>query len=108
MKSSKERLKESTFGGIARLSVFGATTWAEAARESDRLRTVLLDSVTHEFRTPLTAIKASAETLLSDVQLEAPQRKDLLAVINEEADRLNRGFGRRFRSTRPNAQFSTK
>ena len=68
-------------------------TRSEAARESDRLRSVLLDSVTHEFRTPLTAIKASAETLQSDVQLDKPTRKDLLSVINEEADRLNRLIG---------------
>src|SRR4029077_5552965 len=66
---------------------------AEAARESDRLRSVLLDSVTHEFRTPLTAIKASAETLLSGAQLEPAQRQELLTVINEESDRLNRLVG---------------
>lgn len=68
-------------------------TKAEAARESDRLRSVLLDSVTHEFRTPLTAIKASAETLLSDVQLDKPERRDLLTVIDEESDKLNRLIG---------------
>lgn len=68
-------------------------TKSEAARENDRLRSVLLDSVTHEFRTPLTAIKASAETLLSDVELDKPQRKDLLLVINQESDRLNRLVG---------------
>src|SRR5262249_41598747 len=62
-------------------------TRAEAARESDRLRSVLLDSVTHEFRTPLTAIKASAETLLSATELAKPQRVELLTVINEETDR---------------------
>jgi two-component system sensor histidine kinase KdpD len=65
----------------------------EAARESERLRAVLLDSVTHEFRTPLTAIKASAESLLSGDDLDEEQRKDLLAVINEESDRLNRLVG---------------
>ena len=65
----------------------------EAARENDRLRSILLDSVTHEFRTPLTAIKASAETLLSDVELDKSQRGDLLTVINEETDRLNRLVG---------------
>jgi signal transduction histidine kinase len=37
---------------------------AEAARESEQLRSVLLDSVTHEFRSPLTAIKASVTSLL--------------------------------------------
>jgi two-component system sensor histidine kinase KdpD len=66
---------------------------SEAARESDRLRSVLLDSVTHEFRTPLTSIKASAETLLSGPKLEEEQRNDLLQVINEESDRLNRLIG---------------
>jgi two-component system sensor histidine kinase KdpD len=54
---------------------------------------VLLDSVTHEFRTPLTAIKASAETLLSEMELDKLQQKDLLTVINQESDRLNRLVG---------------
>jgi two-component system sensor histidine kinase KdpD len=78
---------------IERANTVEKLTRSEAARESDRLRSVLLDSVTHEFRTPLTAIKASAETLLSDVELENSQRKDLLQVINEETDRLNRLVG---------------
>jgi two-component system sensor histidine kinase KdpD len=78
---------------IERASTVEKLTKTEAARESDRLRSVLLDSVTHEFRTPLTAIKASAETLLSNVELEQAQRNDLLTVINEESDRLNRLIG---------------
>jgi two-component system sensor histidine kinase KdpD len=41
----------------------------------------------------LTSIKASAETLLSEVHLDKPQREDLLQVINEESDRLNRLVG---------------
>lgn len=49
--------------------------------------------MSHEFRTPLTAIKASAETLLSDTTLDQVQRVDLLQVINEESDRLNRLVG---------------
>ncbi len=78
---------------IERVKTIEKLTKTEAARENDRLRSVLLDSVTHEFRTPLTAIKASAETLLSDIELEASQRKDLLTVIDEESDRLNRLVG---------------
>jgi two-component system, OmpR family, sensor histidine kinase KdpD len=78
---------------IERTNTAEKLTKAEAARESDRLRSVLLDSVTHEFRTPLTAIKASAETLLAELELDKPQRKDLLSVINEESDRLNRLIG---------------
>jgi two-component system sensor histidine kinase KdpD len=65
----------------------------EASRESERLRSALLDSVTHEFRTPLTAIKASVTTLLSDAKLDEEQQRDLLSVINEESDRLNRVIG---------------
>src|SRR5215470_1735411 len=78
---------------IERANTVEKLTRTEAARETDRLRSMLLDSVTHEFRTPLTAIKASAETLLSDVELDKLQRKDLLVVINQESDRLNRLVG---------------
>jgi two-component system sensor histidine kinase KdpD len=65
----------------------------EASRESERLRSALLDSVTHEFRTPLTAIKASVTTLRSGAKLNAEQEQDLLTVIDEESDRLNRLVG---------------
>lgn len=78
---------------IERANTVEKLTRVEASRESERLRSMLLDSVTHEFRTPLTAIKASAETLLSGTVLENAQRNDLLQVINEETDRLNRLVG---------------
>jgi len=66
---------------------------AEAARESEQLRSVLLDSVTHEFRSPLTAIKASVTSLLGSPNHSPEERKELLTVINEESDRLNRLIG---------------
>jgi two-component system sensor histidine kinase KdpD len=78
---------------IERAGAIETLTRAEAARESEKLRSALLDSVTHEFRTPLTAIKLSVTTLLSTPQIDADGRKDLLNVINEEADRLNRLVG---------------
>ena len=78
---------------IERAGTMEKLSRTEAARESDRLRSLLLDSVTHEFRTPLTAIKASAETLMSEAKLDRPQLQELLAVINEESDRLNRLVG---------------
>jgi two-component system, OmpR family, sensor histidine kinase KdpD len=69
-----------------------------AEQEHERLRSALLDSVTHEFRTPLTSIKASVTTLLSGtVQnghgLDESSRRELLTVIDEETDRLNRLVG---------------
>jgi two-component system sensor histidine kinase KdpD len=66
---------------------------AEASREGEKLRSAILDSVTHEFRTPLTAIKASATSLLSDSNLDHAQRHELITVINEETDRLNHLVG---------------
>jgi len=75
---------------------------AEAARESEQLRSVLLDSVTHEFRSPLTAIKASVTSLLGSPNRSpdgnSPRHSDeeqheLLTIINEESDRLNRLIG---------------
>lgn len=66
---------------------------AEASRESERLRSILLDSVTHDFRTPLTAIKVSAQSLLGAAELDESARRELLTVIDEESDRLNRLVG---------------
>jgi two-component system, OmpR family, sensor histidine kinase KdpD len=65
----------------------------EAAHQSEVLRAVLLDSVTHELRTPLTGIKAAVTGLLSDYNLDEAQRRELLTVINEETDRLDRLVG---------------
>jgi two-component system sensor histidine kinase KdpD len=62
-------------------------------REGNGLRTAIVDSVTHELRTPLTSIKASVTALLTNSRLQPCQRKGLLMVINEEADRLNRLVG---------------
>ncbi len=65
----------------------------EAAREGERLRTALLDSVTHALRTPLTSIKASVTNLLSNPNVTEKQRAELLTIVNEETDRLNRLVG---------------
>lgn len=61
---------------------------AEAVRENEKLRSAILDSIAHEFRTPLTAIKASVTSLLSG-RFAPSQENELLTVINEESDRLN-------------------
>jgi two-component system sensor histidine kinase KdpD len=66
---------------------------SEASRESERLRSALLDSITHEFRTPLTSIKASVTSLRSGAAMTQEEHQDLLAVIEEETDRLNRLVG---------------
>jgi two-component system, OmpR family, sensor histidine kinase KdpD len=66
---------------------------AEAAREGEQLRSALLDSITHDLRTPLTSIKASVTSLLSQPQAPESNRRELLTIIDEEADRLNQLVG---------------
>ena len=75
---------------IDRAQALEDVTRGEAAKESERLRSLMIDSITHELRTPLTAIKASATTLLLPQSLNPAQQRELLTVINEESDRLNR------------------
>jgi two-component system, OmpR family, sensor histidine kinase KdpD len=59
--------------------------------ESNRLRAALFSSVTHDLRTPLASIKASASGLLDPSVAYTPaQREEVLRTIVEEADRLNR------------------
>jgi len=65
----------------------------EASRQSERLRSALLDSVTHDLRTPLTAIRAAATTLVSEPGLPEAERADLAAVVDEESARLDRLIG---------------
>jgi two-component system sensor histidine kinase KdpD len=61
----------------------------EAERQGERLKSALLDSVTHDFRTPLTSMKAAVTSLLASKKADAAQRQELLSIINEECDRLN-------------------
>src|SRR3984957_10980665 len=62
----------------------------EAERQGERLKSALLDSITHDFRTPLTSMKAAVSSLLTSEHPDPAQRKELLTIIDEECDRLNR------------------
>jgi two-component system, OmpR family, sensor histidine kinase KdpD len=62
----------------------------EAERQGERLKSALLDSITHDFRTPLTSMKAAVSSLLSSSPSTTTPSHELLSIINEECDRLNR------------------
>lgn len=62
----------------------------EAERQGERLKSALLDSIAHDFRTPLTSIKAATTSLLGAGDPDPGQTRELLTIINEECDRLNR------------------
>ena len=61
----------------------------ETTRESESLKSVWLDTITHDFITPLTSIKASVTGLLGDLEFDREQRRELLTIIDEECDRIN-------------------
>jgi two-component system sensor histidine kinase KdpD len=73
-------------------SAFEQASEAEALRKSEKLKSALLDAVTHDLRTPLTSIKASVTTLIEDAKddlLDAESQQEFLEIIDEETDRLN-------------------
>lgn len=74
--------------GIERARALEEASRSEAARQSEVLKSALLDALAHDFRTPLTSIKAAITNLLGQPQPDA--ERELMTIINEEADRLNR------------------
>lgn len=63
---------------------------AELARQSQELKSTLLDAIAHEFKTPLTSIKAVTTDLLDPSNGLPPQQRELAAIADEGADRLER------------------
>jgi two-component system sensor histidine kinase KdpD len=58
----------------------------EAARQNEAMKSMMLDALAHEFKTPLTSIKAAASSILD----ERPNaQKELVTIIEEESDRLD-------------------
>lgn len=69
-------------------------TRAKVLEESDRLKSALLSSVSHELRTPLATIKAVVTSLHSGtIEWDSEARQELLAVLEEETDQLDRLVG---------------
>jgi two-component system sensor histidine kinase KdpD len=101
---ARQRAEESEAGKIEirRLydelrEAFDRASEAEAIKRSEQLKSALLDAVTHDIRTPLTSIKASATLLLEDreetkssAKLSPDEQHAMLEVITRGADRLDR------------------
>lgn len=76
-------------------AAFERASEAEAARRNEQLKSALLEALTHNLRTPLTAIKAAVTAMLSSNEMDPSalslaSRRELLHIIDEESDRLNR------------------
>lgn len=67
---------------------------SQALAEADRLKTALLSMISHDFRSPLTSIKANVSSLLQDdPPWDREAKQNLLQAIDQETDRLNRMVG---------------
>ena len=100
---AERRAREAQAGRqeVARLyqelqGAFDRASEVEAERRSEQVKAALLDALTHNLRTPLTAIKASVTALIGDQSSRAAPtlsnegQRELLEVIDEESNRLNR------------------
>jgi two-component system sensor histidine kinase KdpD len=89
-------MPQSVLQGVANLVAIGLeraraedlAREAEAARQSEQLRTTLIDAMAHEFKTPLTLIKAATTSLLANPDVAAESRKEQLTIADEEAEHL--------------------
>jgi two-component system sensor histidine kinase KdpD len=76
---------------IERVNLVADLERARRTAETDRLRSALLTSISHDLKTPLAAVLGTAGTLRNlAAQLSEAQKADLLATIIDESERLNR------------------
>jgi len=79
---------------LERAELAAAAVETESLRRSDRLRSALMNSISHDLRTPLSTVLGAATTLIDfGKSLKPDVRADLLLSIREEAERLNRYVG---------------
>ena len=79
---------------LERAELAAAKVENEALRRSDKLRAALLNSISHDLRTPLATVLGSTTTLIDYGKALKPDvRMDLLISVREEAERLNRYVG---------------
>ena len=89
------RLSDTVLQSIANLAAIGlerarsqeATARAEVAQQSGELRATVLDALAHEFKTPLTSMRAAASDLLASPSTSARDR-ELVDIIDEDLDRF--------------------
>ncbi len=89
-------LQDSVLQGVSNLIAIGLERaraqdlahQVEVARRSEQLRSTLIDAMAHEFKTPLTSIRAATTSLLSDPDQPVEARTELLSVAEEEAQHL--------------------
>jgi two-component system sensor histidine kinase KdpD len=90
------RLPDSVLQSVANLVAIGLERSraqelaheVEVVRRSERLRTTLIDAMAHEFKTPLTSIRAATSALLANPDQERASATRMLTIADEEAAHL--------------------
>jgi two-component system, OmpR family, sensor histidine kinase KdpD len=80
-------------GGLEKARAQHAISLAEAARQSQEFKSLLLDAIAHEFNTPLASIKTATSSILSGIVANPRDVEDMLGIADKEADRLKRFVG---------------
>ncbi|HKX07826.1 MAG TPA: sensor histidine kinase KdpD [Stellaceae bacterium] len=96
-----DALTDQTAVAIERIGLAESIDEARLQAETERLRATLLSSISHDLRTPLASIIGSITALRStDARYPEAAREELMATIQEEAERLNRFVGNLLDTTR--------
>ncbi|MGC2658513.1 MAG: ATP-binding protein [Bryobacteraceae bacterium] len=74
--------------GLAQAQAQEAGTQAAAVRRGEELKSVLLDALAHDLKTPLTAMEASVDLLVQPTLISNDQRRDLLQILQQEVQGL--------------------
>jgi two-component system sensor histidine kinase KdpD len=75
--------------GLEKARAQEAAIRMDATRRSEEFKATLLDAVAHEFKTPLTSLRAAISAILSSSVHEPEQQEEMLQIINESTERLN-------------------
>lgn len=85
-----DALADQTASALERAALSGEMANVRSAAEAERVRNILLASISHDFRTPLSSILGAASSLMEyGERIDPEQRRDLLSQIREEADHLD-------------------
>ena len=89
-----DSLNDQTALAIERAELVEKVDEAQVIAEADKLRVAMLTSLSHDLRTPLASILGAATTLLANIGLYNVERtREMLVVVREEAERLDRFVG---------------
>lgn len=99
--SAVQLMADLAAAAIARARAAANRAKLESIAQTERLQAALLSSISHDFRTPLSAILTSASSLRTfDAQFDTATRRDLCLTIEEETERLNRFVAKLLQITR--------